>query len=751
MAITRRDEVLGPIGSETTAVPRYDLVQADGTKVAEGVSLELKNDIVEQGTTFDKNYMDEVLAATGTTAGTATALTLAQANFVLKIGVKVRFMLHTSIPQGTNCTLNVNGTGNITLINAGGTIAEGLPALDNIRIYEAVLTSNQGTNYWSLIGVQNAVSKWRSPRTLSLEGDVAGSMSVDGSANAVATVRRKQVMAGTGLNEAGYWVRVAYMNRTGASNGNPCAIFAVRSTYNYAGNDIAIISVNCRHSTTAWVLTAGGTHFSILLSSSNVLASNFRLVYPSLSNTTPAEIWQYITTPSYNTAIWTVLQEGGRSTAENNNYPIVTWADSTINKGTTAPTGAAVITATGPTLSVPATDVIAVTDWNTSPATWFSSAGITPIIGAKYTVYSQSSAINNPTASVKLGTYLYFDALSGSLTLTGLEGNESGPQSSNLTRRYRNGEWLNWQQKNYALKLIGGTKNADDYITPGEYQTDNTWTNIPTNIQSPQGGILKVSANNLGLVEQEWTCTWIPGSSESNNDYFVTLKRVCKADGTWPRLTWNSVEYPRWITSTVYYFGGNGGGSVAPGIFWDGATGRYRLSRIWYVNGDIELNTAVSGSTGILSGTVVRAKFSAGSIDWTIIVREACMLKPSRGFTQMRIEVPVSPLLSPMVESFVVSSAEFVSKNPGVARFGYYNSTTNTNMATQVHYTYYNRTTKMLTLYIGFGWVDSLTFVSYGGTPPGAALPQTFQLGFSTPITYNWFLAGDDTAFPPNY
>ena len=110
MAKVRADEVLGKaVDTDSVAVPRYDLVAPDGTVVATNVALTLKNPIVQQGMNVDKVAMDECLAASGTTEGTASAFTLAQDNFALFDGALVRIKLH--VDSGATPTLNINGTG----------------------------------------------------------------------------------------------------------------------------------------------------------------------------------------------------------------------------------------------------------------------------------------------------------------------------------------------------------------------------------------------------------------------------------------------------------------------------------------------------------------------------------------------------------------------------------------------------------------------------------------------------------------
>ena len=110
MAKVRADEVLGKaVDTDSTVVPRYDLVAPDGTVVATNVALTLKNPIVQRGMNVDKTAIDECLAASGTTEGTASAFTLTQDNFALFDGALVRIKLH--VDSGATPTLNINGTG----------------------------------------------------------------------------------------------------------------------------------------------------------------------------------------------------------------------------------------------------------------------------------------------------------------------------------------------------------------------------------------------------------------------------------------------------------------------------------------------------------------------------------------------------------------------------------------------------------------------------------------------------------------
>lgn len=110
MAKTRVDEVLGKaLASDSSVVPRFTIKDPNGNVIAQNATIELDNPITTAGMAVDKQAMDECLAASGVTAGSATAYTLSQSNFTLFDGAQVRIRLH--VASGATPTLNVNGTG----------------------------------------------------------------------------------------------------------------------------------------------------------------------------------------------------------------------------------------------------------------------------------------------------------------------------------------------------------------------------------------------------------------------------------------------------------------------------------------------------------------------------------------------------------------------------------------------------------------------------------------------------------------
>lgn len=124
MAIIRQDEILEKaISGDPSAVPRYNLRAPDGSLLGENIALELANAVAQMGTPVNAAALNEMLAASGVTAGAASAYTLEQGSFALFDGAPVRFRLHTA--SGTNATLNVNGTGAKPIKT---TIGDGMPS-----------------------------------------------------------------------------------------------------------------------------------------------------------------------------------------------------------------------------------------------------------------------------------------------------------------------------------------------------------------------------------------------------------------------------------------------------------------------------------------------------------------------------------------------------------------------------------------------------------------------------------------------
>ena len=168
MAIKRQDEVLAKAAAtDATVIPRYDIKRPDGTKVAENVALELKNTVVNEGTAIDKNLLDELLAASGTAGGTASALTLAQDGFVLADGALVRCKITEDLAP--NAALDVNGTGAKYLYTSTGEkFAAGIKAgVWLILIYSSTLDGYVIVNKTNSLKVKTEIfttsGQWKCP------------------------------------------------------------------------------------------------------------------------------------------------------------------------------------------------------------------------------------------------------------------------------------------------------------------------------------------------------------------------------------------------------------------------------------------------------------------------------------------------------------------------------------------------------------------------------------------------------------
>ena len=101
------------------------------TDVASGdvkfLDLELADEPTQIGTALNKALFDYTMAAIGTTAGTANALTLAgDGGFILSDGATIRFKLH--VDSGATPTINVNSKGAKDLRTANGEYMPETPA-----------------------------------------------------------------------------------------------------------------------------------------------------------------------------------------------------------------------------------------------------------------------------------------------------------------------------------------------------------------------------------------------------------------------------------------------------------------------------------------------------------------------------------------------------------------------------------------------------------------------------------------------
>lgn len=107
------------IDRQPTIAGRHKLINPNDPTDFQYVIIEAADEPTEQGTALNKALFDYAFAAIGTTAGTATALTLAgDGGFGLTDGATIRFKLHVN--SGAEPTINVNNTGAKAIKTADG-------------------------------------------------------------------------------------------------------------------------------------------------------------------------------------------------------------------------------------------------------------------------------------------------------------------------------------------------------------------------------------------------------------------------------------------------------------------------------------------------------------------------------------------------------------------------------------------------------------------------------------------------------
>lgn len=166
MAMERRDEILGKaVAGDGAVVPRYTLMREDGTVVEKHVALRLENPVLQAGMPYNKDFANEVLAASGVTAGTPPNLTLEQPGFVLADGAVVRMKPHVQITNSAlPATLDVNGTGALAIyLQDSESFGAGMAnyPLYATRWYELIYSANGfgGNGAWILQAVQSGVTR----------------------------------------------------------------------------------------------------------------------------------------------------------------------------------------------------------------------------------------------------------------------------------------------------------------------------------------------------------------------------------------------------------------------------------------------------------------------------------------------------------------------------------------------------------------------------------------------------------------
>ena len=94
------------------------LVTPEGGGAAFNATITYADNPTAAGTVVDKQVLDELLAASGTTTGTGDALLLAQAGFALVDGATARVKLTNGMDKGA--TLNIAGTGAHPVVDSLG-------------------------------------------------------------------------------------------------------------------------------------------------------------------------------------------------------------------------------------------------------------------------------------------------------------------------------------------------------------------------------------------------------------------------------------------------------------------------------------------------------------------------------------------------------------------------------------------------------------------------------------------------------
>lgn len=153
MAIQHVDEVLAKaVSSDSTAIPRYNILDSNGNVLYANAQLVLANTISTAGTPVNKALLDEFLAASGDVAGNAlnTTIALSQAGFVLKDGAMIRFRYTGTTVTCVERKLNVNSTGAKYMSNSRGSLEV---SLKNGSEYIAIYNSSKSE--WILVGIED--------------------------------------------------------------------------------------------------------------------------------------------------------------------------------------------------------------------------------------------------------------------------------------------------------------------------------------------------------------------------------------------------------------------------------------------------------------------------------------------------------------------------------------------------------------------------------------------------------------------
>ena len=154
--------------------------------------VERADEPTEEGTVVNKEMLDEFLAASGTTAGSGTAFTLAQDGFSLFDGALVRVKLNRDMVAGA--TLNVNSTGAKAIVDAAGN----------------AITTGAKSGYWLDLIYNSGAGRY-----VIVGGDNTGRAKYE--ANTAVTTHNNSSSAHTALFEAAKPVAGIYTGNGGLS------------------------------------------------------------------------------------------------------------------------------------------------------------------------------------------------------------------------------------------------------------------------------------------------------------------------------------------------------------------------------------------------------------------------------------------------------------------------------------------------------------------------------------------------------
>jgi len=138
------------------------LITPEGGAAPFNAVVTFDDDPVDGGAPVTKALLDELLAASGTTTGTGSALELAQAGFALVDGATARMKLHVDMNKGA--TVNIAGTGAHPVVDSLG---KGVKATAGSWV---TVVYNSTTTNFILQGSGGGVQQYHSERFVGVMG-----------------------------------------------------------------------------------------------------------------------------------------------------------------------------------------------------------------------------------------------------------------------------------------------------------------------------------------------------------------------------------------------------------------------------------------------------------------------------------------------------------------------------------------------------------------------------------------------------